>query len=334
MLDYAGCVVAISTTDPIQIHAVAHREILNAAPPMVIPHMLGTDEDTQQAAVRRDRRANPYHFVEYLPYFSIKPLYIELIYAISRFGVGLFRAIALASVIPAFGFALVMCRWTVLTKGSVGLLCAFLFVPELRVLGYGQGTDAFSLLVLLGAFLLIFGFDRISPGVTLLLASIWIRSDNSILALLVLAYLAFRGVIPVWMSAVLAAIAVATPVAISHYGGSYGWKALYSHTFKYLEMAPGEFVPTFTVSDYLHAFRNGLRTMIDGSLTVYLVLGAIGFKMVPEMRVPLLLCVAASAAHFVIFPNFEFRYYALFYVLVAISACTAFSRIPWSREAS
>jgi hypothetical protein len=141
----------------------------------------------------------------------------------------------LASVIPAFGFALLMCRWSVLVKGSVGLLCAFLFVPELRVLGYGQGTDAFSLLVLLGAFLLIFGFDKISPGVTLLLASIWIRSDNSILALLVLAYLAFRGVIPLWMSAVLAAIAFATPVAISHYGGSYGWKALYSHTFKYLE---------------------------------------------------------------------------------------------------
>jgi hypothetical protein len=99
-------------------------------------------------------------------------------------------------------------------------------------------------------------------------------------------------------------------------------------------MAPGEFVPTFTVGDYLHAFRNGLRTMIDRSLAVYLVRGAIGFKMIPEMRVPLLLCVAASVAHFVILPNFEFRYYALFYVLVAIAARTGFSRIRWSREAS
>jgi hypothetical protein len=90
LLDYAACVWAIKTTDPVQIHEIAYREILQGAPPMVIPHMLGTDENTQQAAVRRDRRANPYHFVEFLPYFSIKPLYIEPIYGISRLAPGCF----------------------------------------------------------------------------------------------------------------------------------------------------------------------------------------------------------------------------------------------------
>lgn len=333
MLDFAGCVEAIRIADPVRIHEIAYREILKDAPPSVVPHMLGTDQTTNVAEVRRDRHTNPFHFVECLPYFSIKPLYIELIYVINRLGIRMFPAIVLASVLPAFGITLLMWRWTALMRGSVVLLCVFLFVPEVRSLGYGQGPDALSTLVMLAAFILIFKSGKMPVGITLLLASIWVRPDNAIVVLLVLAYLAFRGVLPLWMAGILAAMVFATPVVINHYGGSYGWKALYSHTFKFVEMAPGEFVPVFTARDYVQAVRSGLRTMLDSSLMAYFVLGAIGYKLVPEMRPALLLCAVASVARFVTYPNFEPRYYALFYVLVAISVCTAMTRLTWPSAA-
>ncbi len=86
-----------------------------------------------------------------------------------------------------------MCLWTALQQGSVALLCAFPFVPELQGLGYSQSLDALSTLKVVGAFLLVSGCTELRQGVTLLLASIWIRPDNSVLALLRLAYLAIRG---------------------------------------------------------------------------------------------------------------------------------------------
>jgi hypothetical protein len=83
-------------------------------------------------------------------------------------------------------------------------------------------------------------------------------------------------------------------------------------------MDPGMFVPTFTVSDYLHALRSGAREALHSSLIAYLLLWVVVLKQVQRMRVPLLLCGLFSAAKFVIYPNFEPRYYGLLYLVTAI----------------
>jgi hypothetical protein len=126
---------------------------------------------------------------------------------------------------------------------------------------------------------------------------------------------------------ILGAIAFASPLVINHFGGSYGWKALYSHTFKYVELAPGEFIPSFTMNDYMHAMRRGLFEILDSSASAYLALAVMGSLIVPELRVPLMLSLAAGAVHFVIYPNFEPRYYAILYVLVAIASAVGASRL-------
>ena len=333
-LDFAGCVAALHNSDPVAIHDRAYREVLRDAPPMVVAHMLGTDENTHTAAVRRDRYANADHFVECLPYFSVKPLYIEFISGLHWLGIRMFPAIVLASVLPAFALTLLMCVWTLRLHGSLLILCVFLVVPEIRILGYDQGPDALSALVLLGSFIFIFAAGRLCPGVTLLLVSIWIRPDDAVFVLVILAYLGLKGQIPAWIALILAAIAFASPIVIGHYGGSYGWKALYSHTFKYVEMAPGEFAPTFTANDYVRALRQGFVNILNSSSVTYVVLGMISYKTVSEMRVPLMLALVASAIHFVIYPNFEPRYYALSYALVAIASTVSLSRIASKPRAS
>jgi hypothetical protein len=327
MLDFAACVFSIHDLNPVALHKRAYEGVLKDAPAFSIPHLLGTDGDSNVGPSRRDRHANPYHFVESLPYFSIKPLYIELIAIVYWLGIRIFPAIVLASVIPAFCLTLLMCVWTVRLGGSALLLCIFLFVPEIRGPGSGVGPDALSVLVLAAALFLIFACEKFCPGVTLLLASIWIRTDNAIVALFVLGYLLWKRRLPLWMTAVLAAIAVASPFVINHFGGSYGWKALYSHTFKYVEFAPGEFSPSFTMNDYVHALRGGLIEILQGSVLVYFVLGSVGYLIVPELRAPLVLLSSAGAVRFVVYPNFEPRYYAIVYVLIAIAGTVAISRI-------
>jgi hypothetical protein len=327
MLDFAGCVFSIHDLNPVSIHKRAYEGILKDAPSFSIPHLLGTDGDSNVGPSRRDRHANPYHFVESLPYFSIKPLYIELIAGFYRLGIRIFPAILLASVIPAFCLSLLMCAWTLRLGGSPLFLTIFLLVPEIRGPGSGVGPDALSVLVLAAAVFLIFTDENLGPGIALLLASIWIRTDNAIVAVFVLGYLLRKRRLPLWMTTVLAAIAIASPLAINHYGGSYGWRALYSHTFKYVEFAPGEFSPSFTLHDYLHALRTGLVEVLQGSALVYFVLGAVGYLIVPELRAPLLLLPTAGAVHFAIYPNFEPRYYAMVYVLIAVAATVAVSRI-------
>ena len=178
---------------------------------------------------------------------------------------------------------------------------------------------------------------RPSLGVALLLSSEWVRPENAILGVLVLVYLAVRGELRIWMAVVLLGISVMTPAAIGHFG--YGWKALCSHTFKFTEMDPGLFVPIFTASDYFHALRSGLREAIYSSLGAYLLLWVVGLRLVKRMRWPLLLCGVFSVAKFVLYPNFEPRYYALFFLVAAIGACAAvgnqagaaYLKGPWAR---
>jgi hypothetical protein len=324
-VEFVGNVVALQNSDPVAIRDVAYRAVTTEAPAMVVPHILGTDLSTEEAAVRRAKHADAYRFAQFLPYFSVKPLYIEALNLVHEAGVGLVRSIAVVSAVSFAGIAVLIYCWVVKLGGSVWAACLVLLTTAMYGLGQGTGSDALSVLFLLGGLFALW-FVRPSVGVTLLLASGWVRPENAILAILVLVYLAFRGELRIWMAAVLLGIAVATPVAIGHFG--YGWKALCSHTFKFVEMDPGLFVPVFTASDYLHALRYGLREAVLSGLAAYLLLGVVGWRLVPRMRWPLLLCGLFSVAKFVIYPNFEPRYYALLYLLAAIGACAAHTATP------
>ena len=319
--EFVGNVVALHNSDPVAIRDLAYGAVVTEAPAMVVPHILGTDLSTNEAAVRRAKHADPYRFAQFLPYFSVKPLYIEALNLAHEAGVGLVHSIAVVSAISFAGIAVLIYWWVVKLGGSVWAACLVLLTSETSALAQGTGPDGLSVLFLLGGLFSLW-YLRPSVGVLLLLSSEWVRPENTILVILVLVYLAVKGELRPWMAVVLLGISALTPAAISHFGG-YGWKALYSHTFKFVEMDPGLFIPTFTASDYLHALGVGAREALNSSLVAYLLLWVAGLRLVPRMRWPLLLCGAFSAAKFVIYPNFEPRYYGLLYLLTAIGACAA-----------
>jgi len=320
-LEFVGNVVALHTSDPVAIRDLAYQAVRTEAPAMVVPHILGTDLSTNEAAVRRAKHADPYRFAQFLPYFSVKPLYIETLNLVHAAGVGLVRSIAVVSAVSFAGIAVLIYFWVVKLGGSVWAACLLLLTPEMSALAQGTGPDGLSVLFLLAGLFSLWCV-RPSVGVALLLVSEWVRPENAILAILVLLYLTFKGELRTWMAVVLLGISAMIPAVISHFGG-YGWKVLYSHTFKFVEMDPGLFVPAFTVSDYLHGLRSGVREALNSSLIAYLLLWVVALRLVPRMLRPLLLCGVFSVAKFVIYPNFEPRYNGLLYMVTAIGACAA-----------
>jgi hypothetical protein len=331
-VEYVGNVVALDTPDPVAIRDQAYQAVTTEAPAMVVPHILGTDLSTQQADVRRAKHVDPYRFAQFLPYFSVKPLYIEALNLVHKAGVGLVRSIAVVSAISFAGLAALIYWWVLKLGGSVWAACVVLLTPEMSTLAQGTGPDGLSVLFLVGGLFSLW-YVKPSVGVTLLLSSAWVRPENALIGVLALLYLVLKGELRPWMAVVLIAISAITPMAINQYGG-YGWKALYSHTFKFTEMDPAIFVPTFTASDYLHALRSGVREALHSSLIAYLLLWVVDLRQVPRMRWPLVLCAVFSVAKFVIYPNFEPRYYGLFYLVTAIGMCAAIQSQPGAQGLS
>jgi hypothetical protein len=331
-VEFVGNVVALHASDPVAIRDRAYQEVTTEAPAMVVPHILGADLSTEQAAVRRAKHADPYRFAQFLPYFSVTPLYIEALNLVHKAGVGLVRSIAVVSAVSFAGLAALIYWWVLKLGGSVWAACLVLLTPEMSTLAQGTGPDGLSVLFLMGGLFSLW-YERPSVGVTLLLSSAWVRPENALFGVLALVYLAVKGELRAWMAVILIGIAVITPMVINHFGG-YGWKALYSHTFKFTEMDPGIFVPTFTASDYLNALRSGVREALHSSLFAYLLLWVVGLRLVPRMRCPLVLCGIFSAAKFIIYPNFEPRYYGLLYLVTAIGACAAIQSHPGAHVVS
>jgi hypothetical protein len=333
-VEFVGNVVALQTSDAAAIHRAAYDAVKREAPAMVIPHILGTDLATDEAAVRRDKYANPLHFVGFLPYFAIKPLYIEALNLVHKAGVGLVRSIAVVSSVSFLGLAALIYLWVRQQNGSLLVAGLLLLSPELHGLGQVTGPDALSVLCLLAALYSLFQ-SKPALGIALLMTSIWVRPDNAILVTLVLAYLSFTGELRLWMGGLLILIALVTPLAISHFGGSAGWQALYLHTF-YTERAPGEFnKAAFTATDYLVALRSGIREILWSSTAIpYSLLGLLGYILAPKMRVWIGLCSAFAILRFLIYPNYEPRYYGIVFVVIGISACVIVKRIVVARAAT
>jgi hypothetical protein len=168
--------------------------------------------------------------------------------------------------------------------------------------------------------------NRLAVGLAVLLSSVYIRTDNVLLALCVLAYLSLiTKQVDKWKAAILAGVAVASVWTINHFAGDYGWRMLYYRGFIAAPLAPGEFIAQFTFADYQRVLRSGIVVLINGNFVPYLLLGAVGYFASTKqvMKRVFVIVIAFSAAHFVIFPLAEDRYLALYYVVASLTAISA-----------
>ena len=316
LLSFAGNVALSDTSDPVEAHALVYRERLT-------PHLRGTDADDAQARILRKRASDAYFSTLYLPYFSVKPLYILAMEAAHRAGASVIDASRVVSAVSFFGIAIAVWLYT-----RSPLAMAILILPEIMLLGQVNEPDGMSIMLLLWGLWAVF-LKEANPGVLPLIASVWVRPDNLVLCVMVLVYLWLLGKLEWAKATALIALTLASEIFISHFG--YGWRSLYFHTF--LAADAGE-VPHFAGADYVHAFARGVTNTLHSSLPVYAMLWILCLAHVrdPGLRRILALVGLPSVAHFVIFPNYEPRYYGLFFIVTAAAAVGLIAdRSTWRR---
>jgi hypothetical protein len=278
---------------------------------------------------RVDVAANPYHFAEQLPFYSIKPIYVLLIKGFHRLGMPFPKAAVAVS--AAANFLLAVLLWLWLRPYLNGLQCAaacslIMLSPNILALSRWATPDCLATFVAaLGVYLIV---ERkwYFWGCSLLLFDVWVRTDGLILAGIVFAALLVRRKLDVVQFAGLSALALGSYFTINHFAGSYGWPALFYNSFQGGLVTPGETLIHFSLSAYLHqVVRGAFLWLISGSFALYLLLGGLAiwlnrFSMYSDMIVAVL---AARALSYAFYPNGDQRYTAVLFVMVPVALIIA-----------
>jgi len=325
-IQYMANALLMEERDPVRIHEQVYSELRRSVPREQLQHLLGDAGNTSdQDRSRAERAANPYHFAEFLPLFAIRPLYNQALYLVSKTGMGLVKAGIFISVSSYFLLGVLLFAWirpytTPMLSFAASLLC--MISPPLLALGRDTTSDALATLVAFTALYLIFEKRRITPGMVLLLASIYFRTDFVVLAGPVLLVTWLQQRIRFWHAAVLSALAVASVLCINHFAGDYGIKMLYYRNFVGTPVAPGEMVVNFSARDYVSAFRSGITKLVESFFIPFLLLGIVGLR--SKRFVPLMgATLAYVLLHFLILPNWQERWVGVFYLSMIVGTLPA-----------
>jgi len=330
-IQYMGNALLMEGTDVVRIHQRVYAELDQHVPrrerDALLGHEPGAPEDQNRS--RQERAANSYRFGEFLPMFAIRPLYNQTLYFVSKTGLGLVRSGILISVASYFLIGILSFLWIRrYTSGLFSLVIAFLLMisSPLMSLGRDPTSDALATLVAFASLYLIFEKQLLTPGFVLLVASIYFRTDFVVLAGPTILACWLERRLDFWKAAILAVLALSSALGIGHFAGDYGMKMLYYRNFMGTPIAPGEMTVQFSIHDYLSAFRSGITKVAESFFVPFLLLGTIGLA---SRRTLALFAVALAYVllHFVILPNWQERWVALFYLSMTVSAVTGASGI-------
>ena len=329
-IQYMGNALLMEDTDIVRVHDRVYSELRHGVPDSALRGLLGSEgaSPADQNESRRERARSPRIFAEFLPLFAIRPLYNQSLWLLSKTGLGLLRSAILISVASYFAIGVLLFVWLRQYAGILfGLAISFLLMisPPLTEIGRDLTSDGLSTLVAFAALFLIFEKRLLAPGLALLLASIFFRTDFVVLAgpIVLLCWLEKR--IDLWQAGILLLVAVGSVLTINHFAGDYGIKMLYYRNFVGVPVAPAEMTILFSFHDYLSAFRAGITLTVNSFFLPFLLLGIIGLVST-RMRALFGVTLAYVLLHFLILPNWQERWVAVFYLCCGICAATTVSK--------
>jgi hypothetical protein len=263
---------------------------------------------------------SPEHLRQLEPLYAIRPLYLQAIALVAGMGVPYQKAISLVSALSLFLIGIVLLSWTGRAVYS-GLLLATPAVVGVARIGTPDALSALFLLTSAWAL----ASNRMFAGIALLLASLWVRTDNVLFVVAVLIWLTWRKELSLPQFAALAGLAGASVLLINHFSGNYGWRVLFRYTF----VEGGNVAdvrPSVSVSEYLTAFVAGVRKIGGQEVTMFALVGLAAAKWLrtDDSLRPLLTCAAiASTARFLLFPAPDNRYFIWGYLIAGVALIRA-----------
>ena len=336
-LQYMGNALLMDHLDVREIHARVFAEVELRIPQPRRDQVLGLTNDgpRDQNESRYVRSHDPYRYAEFLPLFAIRPLYNQTLYWLSKTGLGLVRSGVVISVASYFGIGVLLFVWMRLyLQGWVAAIAAFLasLTPPMTMLGRETRPDALATLVALAALYLIVESKKLAAGFTLLLISIFIRTDFVVLAAPVLLVCCRQRQIKLWHGAVLSALALASVLFINHFAGDYGFQMLYYRNFIGTPIAPGEMTVRLAPLDYLTGMKHGVTLIFASFFFPFLLLGLPSLYGSIHARTLFQITLAYTLLHFAVLPNWEERWFGIFYLGMTVAAAINWGQRNASRE--
>jgi hypothetical protein len=269
------------------------------------------------------------HLAQLEPLYAIRPLYLEAVAAVARTGMSIPRSINLVSALSLFGIGVVLVVWT-----QRPAYCALLMAtPAVALLGRFGTPDALSSLFVLSSIWALIK-ERLFVGLLLLLTSIWVRTDNVLFVLAILAWLMLTRKLSFWHGAVFACVAVGSVLFIHHFSGNYGWGVLFNYSFV-RGMHPAVITAKVNFRDYSGALGRGLQAVGGQEVALWALIGIATWRWLPRSSAPRQLLMAISFAalvRFLLFPTPEDRYFAWAYLIVGAFFIQAINPHPAQRR--
>ena len=318
LLGYVGC--SVDSTDPRDIQRASFDAIRTTV----------SDEDIRvDNPYRVDVAANPYHFTEQLPFYSIKPIYIALIRALHRTGMPFQKAAVAISAASSFVLALLLWYWLGAYLAGLPLVaaCALIMLsPNILVLSRWTTPDCLATTIAAIGLYLILERKSYFWGSSALLLDVWVRTDALVLAGIVFAVLLLCRRLDTAQFLALSILALGSYFTINHFGGNYGWPALFYNSFSGGLAAPGEAVIHLSPSAYAHqVVRGAFLWLISGGFALYVLLGALAIWLNRSSLYTYMVSavLAARVLSYLLYPNGDQRYTAVLFVLVLVSLVIA-----------
>ena len=311
---YAGAIASFRYSDPITVHSIARAEFDAQPAPFRFESVAGEPYFS-------DVHDNPYHFVQQLGFYRVKLGYVAAGYLLWRAGLPILVGLRLISAFCLFVVGLTVLAWT----HDAILSSVLLLTPSVLSMGRLVTVDPLSTAIILLA-LLAFANKKDQLAASLLMASVLVRFDNTVLALIMLAWMVWTGRLRFSVGALFGTLAVVAAVVANRITGFYGWRVLMQYSFVKPEIEPISHPVLISFGGYLHALA-GLRVIPYTFMTIWILVAAATWKRLPSGSVfrdllPLAgVCILIRLA---IFPEVEDRYFLWAYLLAGIALiCTA-----------
>jgi hypothetical protein len=278
---------------------------------------------------RQDEAANPFHFAQQIPLYSIKPAYVALIKGLHHLGVTYPKSAVLISAVSNFLLALVLWFWMAPYLGSMSRLavCSLIMLsPNLLVLSRWATPDALSTLLAAVGLYLILGRNQYFWGSAALVLDIWVRTDAVVLAGIVMMFLLLTRKLDFLQFASLSIVALGSYFVINHFAGNYGWAVLFRESFSGGFTTPGETTTHVSIKEYLvQAVKSAYLVLTEGSFAVYALLAGLALwlkKSSPYSQMAAVVLFSRLVSY-ALYPNGDARYTAVMYLMIPVALVLA-----------
>jgi hypothetical protein len=254
------------------------------------------------------------HMAELEPIFAIRPLYIEAIQLLHGVGFDYQTAVSLIAASSFFAIAIILFVWTQSPLLSALAISTTTFIQ----LGRQGVPDGLNALCIVAALYALIVHQRLALAVSLLLVSIWIRTDSVLICWAALAWLCYQKKLKITHGAALAVLGFVSVEAINHFSGNYGYAVLFRATFIGGNHPLLISAAHISAWEYLSAIKQGVPSIVP-QVAPWCLVAIAAWRFHSQVREWLLPVWGAAFAHFLLFPSPESRYLNWAFVFSAIA---------------